>query len=195
MKINKNFKIWKAIKEDEFRPAMEFIHFRNGYAYASDAHILVKIPINELMDFSLDIERTPEENLAILDGYSIHAKVWQHLAGVKGVIKLFPPQYENELPFFSVDIDSGGAQVVRFPVAKKDFYKVPDFDGVLKPEANTETISKIGISISLLNNLAQALGAENLKLEFSAENRKIIVRPLESESMAYGLIMPRICVE
>ena len=195
MKINKNFKIWKAIKENEFRPVMEFIHFRNGYAYASDSHILVKIPIDELIDFSLDIERTPEENLAILDGYSIHAKVWQHLAGVKGEIKLFPPQYENELPFFSVDIDGGGAQVVRFPVAKKDFYKVPDFEGVLKPEANTETISRIGISISLLNNLAQALGTENLKLEFSSENRKIIVHPLEFESMAYGLIMPRFIAE
>jgi hypothetical protein len=193
MKINKNFKIWLAVANDELRPAMGFIHFANGYAYASDSHILAKIPLGELIDFNMDPERSIEEHIAILNGYSIRGAIWKKIAGCKDMMKLYPPQTEGDSPYIRVFVTDG--QDIIYPFAKKDYYKAPDFESVLKRQGGETPISRICLSSGLLHKLSQALGTDCIKMEFSDESKAIFVRPESIVSNAVGLIMQRTITE
>ena len=41
-------KLHLATGNDSLRPAMQHIQVKAGFCYATDAHILVKVPINEV---------------------------------------------------------------------------------------------------------------------------------------------------
>ena len=193
MEINKNFKILLAVATDELRPTMNFIHFANGYAYASDSHILAKIPIEELIDFTLDPERSIEEHIAILNGCSIQGAIWKKIAGCKDMMKLYPPQVEGDSPYIRVFATDG--QDIIYPFAKKDYYKAPNFESVLKRAGEETPISRICLSSGLLHKLSQALGTDCVKMEFNGESRAVFVRPESLVSNAIGVIMPRAIIE
>ena len=189
MEINKNFKIWLAVANDELRHTMGFIHFANGYAYASDSHILAKIPIEELIDFTLDPERSIDEYIAILNGCSFQGAIWKKIAGCKDMMKLYPPHAEGDSPYIRVFATDG--QDIIYPFAKKDYYKAMDFESVLKRQGGETPISRICLSSGRLHKLSQALGTDCIKMEFNGESRVIFVRPESPVSNAIGLIMSR----
>ena len=68
----KEFKLHKACANDEFRPAMHYICFRNGYAYATDGHIAVRASLDAICALS-------EEERNKLNGYLIHKKQYEML--------------------------------------------------------------------------------------------------------------------
>ena len=60
----KKFKLYDVCSDDG-RENLEYVHFINGYAYASDAHIIVRVPLSVCTSFS-------EDEYKKLNGYSIH---------------------------------------------------------------------------------------------------------------------------
>ena len=68
----KEFKLHKACANEEFRPAMHYICFRNGYAYATDGHIAVRASLDAICALS-------EEERNKLNGYLIHKKQYEML--------------------------------------------------------------------------------------------------------------------
>ena len=75
LKINflEDYKLWKACaKKNDVRPVLEYVFFRNGYAYASDAHILVRVPLDLCTTF-------PDEQRELLDGYAIHGQMLKNV--------------------------------------------------------------------------------------------------------------------
>ncbi len=68
-KYNFTSKLYLACAEDELRPVMECVHFINGYAYASDGHILIK----QSLDYHTIL------NPKLLDGKSIHKKSFKEI--------------------------------------------------------------------------------------------------------------------
>ena len=57
--FNKDFPLWKACGlKDNIRTGMHYISFANGYAYATDSHILVKARLTDISDFDeMDLAR------------------------------------------------------------------------------------------------------------------------------------------
>jgi hypothetical protein len=69
MKYNFTSKLHLACADDEMRPVMECVHFKNGYAYASDGHILIK----------QSLEYHAILNPKMLEGKSIHKKSFKEI--------------------------------------------------------------------------------------------------------------------
>lgn len=62
---------YKAVATDNSRPAMESAYIINGFIYATDAHILVKVPASNWIS---------EESLAKAEGKAIHRLVLKEMA-------------------------------------------------------------------------------------------------------------------
>ena len=79
----KEFKLHKACANDDIRPAMHYVCFKNGYAYATDAHIAVRANLH-------DISALSDDDIAKLNGHLIHKS-----------------QYEQLLKYSSIEIGDG----------------------------------------------------------------------------------------
>ena len=61
-------------KSNDIRTALESIYFINGYAYASDGHILIKSSMEEYFMI---------EGIELLNGHALHAEVYKLVMGFK----------------------------------------------------------------------------------------------------------------
>lgn len=50
--FNPDFKLHKACADDEYRPAFSYVYFRNGYAYATNAHIAVRAKVEDISNIA-----------------------------------------------------------------------------------------------------------------------------------------------
>ena len=187
MEINKKFKIWEACADDNLCPTLNYIHFKDAHAYASDAHILVKIPIGELLGLTAGEEYIPEA----LDGSCIFGKTWKKLAAQKGKMEFCLPTEMDDAPFIRVHEEEG--QDIIFPFVQKGMYAPLNYEGVLKRNTVAEAVTMIGLSGKMLHKLCQALGDNDVKMDFYGANNAVLIFPngYDVETNAYGLIMPR----
>lgn len=80
------YKPWEACNkpgEDQVRTTLEYVFFEDGYAYASNAHILARVPLKSIS--TLD-----DDSLALFDGHALHGPLMKYLAG------LWPLRVEKE---------------------------------------------------------------------------------------------------
>lgn len=139
--FNKKVKMHEACANDGLRPVMECIYFKDGYAYASDGHILVKNKVSEISSIS-------EEQIAQLDNVYLHKDI-----------------YKKILEFDLIDISAEGIECQK--ESKKAFFyfqtfedsKYPNADKVLEDMLNqpTATIPKCGFNVKYLSRLHKAL--------------------------------------
>lgn len=171
MNFNKKLRIDYACGADKLRPAMQLIHFENGYIYATNGHIAVKNKLSECSSLS-------DDQIEKLNGKNLHKDLFKEI-----------------LKYDIIEIDDNGIK------AKKDnniiyceFTEVeyPDVESVIQKSLNApiEQKQKIAINLKNLELLQKSLfNGNDSVLEFKQGNGAIIVRPkTESESM--GIIMP-----
>jgi hypothetical protein len=178
--FQKEFKLWKACSKDEFRPVMQHVFFKDGYAYASDTHVLVRVPLEECTTFE-------EEERELLDGCLLHGSMLKYIVGFETVL---------------VETDEDGAVYLKAKAGENtitvklgkdgDALTYPKAEELLQKHRNGDRspIQKIGINPKFVASLTEALGTDNLKFEFSDEKSAIFARPLNESSNAIGLIMP-----
>ena len=78
-----NFKIHKVCANDDLRPAMWYVFFKDGNAYATDAHIAIVAPLSTISNFT-------DEEKKLLEGKLIHATQFAKLLTMRNVdIELF----------------------------------------------------------------------------------------------------------
>lgn len=174
----KEFKLWKACATDEFRPVMEYILLKNGYAYASDSHVLVRVPLEECTTFD-------EEQRALLDDCLIHKSMLKYIVGFDIVVV-----EKDEDGAVCLKASAGENTVTVKLVKNGDVLKYPDAEKLLQSKNDRTPIQKIGLSPKLIASLTDALGADALKCEFDGENSAIFTRPVGESSNAIGIIMP-----
>lgn len=183
MKINRKYKIWEATNKDEFRPVMEYILFQNGHAYATNAHILVKIPLDCLFEVE---PYEPEDQLKMLEGCCINARLFKRLCSY-GCLWV---EEMNGRPHIKVIFMENP---IYIPLKSKDDMRFPNFEAVLNYSGPSEPIDALGISPELLIRLTKAMGvSEKIKMTFTKKNSQIFVEPLEEfyRNTMKGLIMP-----
>ena len=178
-RIRKEFQLWKACaKKGDNRNCLEYVCFDNGYAYASDGHILAKVNVT-----TLALLPDPDEYVK-LNGFCIHGDAMRLLA-----------RYDN----IEIVADNGNLSIVchigkntlTFGLTPKKEVNPPNFEAVLKAEGEHVPIEKIGIEKTFLNDLTDAIGQNRVKMDFYSESSKIIVTPINDDYLdVKGLIMP-----
>lgn len=78
----KNVKLHKVCAEDDIRPCWAYIHFENGYAYASNGRILCRARV---IDICPMVDVTMLENL---DGKNLHYKQFESLLKLEEITEI-----------------------------------------------------------------------------------------------------------
>lgn len=173
----KNFrkKISIACGTDELRPSMMHIYFNNGYAYATDAHILLKQ--------KLKAHAFTDEEIEILNGKFLHAAAFNEVY-----------RYDH------VTVSEKGFICRKGPV--KTIVEFTDFDGnfpnieAVIPTGELKPIDSIGVNMAIIKKVEQLTLSyvKNVKMSFRAKNRAIIFTPLDAKDLEPDaeliLIMP-----
>lgn len=175
--FDKCYKLYMACADEELRPVLGMVHFRNGFAYASDAHILVRVPIDVCWKH-ID----PEDKLK-LEGASIPAKLLKKIYSYNR-LRLERDDEKGELRIIT-KIDYDVDVVFRILIGA---YKIPNFEAVINQIDEERSVQTIKLNISLLNRLSQALNVNVLKMKFSDDIHKIRLENLEMGCV--GIVMP-----
>lgn len=143
-----------ATDRSDERQFAHYIHFRNGYAYASDAHILVRADIGTIC-----YTQFTEEEIQHLDGKSIHADCYKQLLAESFVTideQGFHAKDEagNEIIYCTRDLSAPR------PNTNESAIKVPNFAKIFDELGERQETDAIGISSKFLERLVNAMGGD-----------------------------------
>lgn len=170
--FNKNVQMHLACEKNELRPAFACVHFKDGFAYASDGLVLARNPIGEISTFD-------EQEAAALDGKSLHMDFY------KDMLKYDEVLISEE----GVECHKGGDKAFFYFTETK----MPAFEKVLQDALHSPTanISEIGFNMALFQRLSKAMGGKNeTKMTFKGAGKSIIIEPCDDTSSTVGLLMP-----
>ena len=184
------YKLWLACEKpsaNALRPILEYVFFKDGFAYASNAHILARVPLELCTTFD-------EEQRAILNGFSIHSSLLKFIVGFDRVEvgKQIITQNGTDKVVATLTTQSGDNTIT---ITLSDTLNItpPDFDAVLFDKAERKPIRDIGLRTKYLADLTAAMGAENIKMGFTTASNKIYVEPTQDATEGFnvmGIIMP-----
>ena len=178
VKINfqKEYALYKACaKKDNFRPSMEMVHFKDGCAYASESHILVKVPLCVCTNLN-------EEFWGRLEGFSVNGKVLKFIYGFDEIF--VDKNEENDTCHI---VGTMGGSEFRIQLQRTGDVGAPNFDSVLKQDNEKVPVGSIGLNTKRLSDLANALGTEVTELNFCSSNKPTRI---ETADGAIGMIVP-----
>jgi hypothetical protein len=164
MQIERKFKIEKCVSTDESRPSLQNIYISRRHAMSTNGRILAIVPVQVQEDDEIG---------------------WLSPEALKHARKVSAKGLET------VQIVINGAQVLSDGTImnRPDGEHPPHTFRILK-DAHSSRKYSIGINAHYLNDLAGALGNEELILEIGDPNSAILVRPVHSECGTVGLLMP-----
>lgn len=161
-----------ACANDETRPVMNCVHFENGFAYASDGHILVRNKIEECALLN-------DSQIEMLNGKNLHRDSYKQLIKYDTIIVSedgIEAKKNGQTAFFYFD---------------KTETKYPNAEAAIQNALNNPSapMSQIGINTTYLIKLNKALfNSSACRYQFTGENSAIILQSLDSDSL--GIIMP-----
>lgn len=174
MKNTVKHALHKACGKDELRPAFDYIWFHNGYAYATDAHVAVRIPTHEI--FTND-----KDACKLLDGKLIHRDIWRTmvfgkrcLVSTDGTVKF--ELNAKKLPSYDVPFSSQGEM------------RMPSIDAIWPLKKDANPLRRIRVNAMYLLRATQAINIEAPKLTFFYEHKAILVTHHRTDGQA--LVMP-----
>lgn len=177
----KECKMHLACSDDDIRPVMQYIYFKDGFAYASDAHILVKNKLSEIT------EGFSDEQLSLLDGKLMHKTSFRKI-----------------LEYDFVRIGETGIEcltqfsTIEFRFSADASLKYPDAEAVISmAKEKNEPINRVSLSAKLYHRLYQSLyNDDRLVLNFSkSEHHGILVKSQDKYIESEAVIMPIMITE
>lgn len=164
MEIDRKYKLEKAVSKDPNRITLKNIHVSRRHARATNGSILAIVPIESSKN---------------------DTSGWLTPDALKLGRKATPNSFGN------VRIELNGAQVFTdgTSIPRPTEEKPPNIFRLLL-DAHRNRKVKFGINASYLKDLADAIGTEEVVLEFSKPDKAILVRPQSGKDGAVGLIMP-----
>lgn len=165
MQISRSYKIEKCVSRDPSRSSLQNIYISRRHAMATNGKTLALVPICSEKD---DIPGwlTPD---ALKHARKVSGKGLEeiHIA-LDG---------EQVLP--------DGTTMMR-PNGEEKPHRI---FRILR-EAHRNRMYKVGMNPAFLKDLCDALGAEEIVMEFGQPDAAVLVRPLKGESGTVGLLMP-----
>jgi len=174
-------KLHLAVSKDDLRPALMHIQVKEGYVYATNCHILVKFPINEVFG-----ENSPiKEN----DHFYINGKEW-------GKFKFHSANlfvYSNGI-LMGLDKKGNNLGMIK-TIPENDLNgKFPDCNAVLPSETKEGVeLNQISFNHELYYNLIEVFNLDTplFNMNFYGKTSIIMVKPnIEGITNAIAVIMP-----
>jgi DNA polymerase III sliding clamp (beta) subunit (PCNA family) len=165
MQIDKRYKLEKAVSKDSSRENLLNVHVTRRHAVATNGHILAIVPVKSEKD------DTPG---------------WLTPDALRLARKMAPKGIDN------IDIILNGQQILpdgTTMARPNGDVRAPRIFSILRRSHNDRKF-KVGINASLLKDLSEAIGAEEIVLEISKPDQAILVKPVRGEDGTAGLIMP-----
>lgn len=155
------------------RPEMCCIYFRNGFAYASDGHILAKNRISEISGLE-------DHEITALDGKFLHADF-----------------YKDMLKYDNIMIAEDGIECSK-DNDKVFFYfstfdKYPDAEKVMQEALNTQTtpLPQVRFDMKIIQRLNKSLfESDKCVATFKGTNKVIVFDSMMEGVSSVGLLMP-----
>jgi hypothetical protein len=164
MQIDRSYKIEKCVSTDPNRENLGHIFVTKRHAMATNGTVLALVPITS----------EPDDTAGLMSAEALKAARKQTTARMG-----------------SIEISLNGSQQL------KDGTKIPRPTNVKQPRifhllrgAHRDRQYKIGLNATMLKTLADALGSEEVILDFGTQTSAILVSPKQSTDGAIGLIMP-----
>ena len=169
--FNKKYPLWKACGfHDDFRTGLHYISFANGYAYATDSHILVRARLTDISNFD-------EQDLSLLDGKFIHGNFFKEIVNCRGNVTITAD---------AIVVERNECKI-SYPL--KTGIGFPKCEGVLVGYDVTEVKMEFGIKARLLNTLSEVMGADyGIGMTWKS-NHMLEVKPLGLSGDIKGVIM------
>lgn len=189
--------IHKICANDNLRPSLNYVHFVDGYAYATDAHVAVKIKLKSITTL------LGEQELSLLNGYSANPETYAFLMGCTNI----EPK-ENGIVNFTKKSISGTINLQKYESVgswgnNKHNYVHEQlnsiFDSAFKKNKEGDKHSTFAINPYFLTRLSEALFKDdyvpNIRIRVSKANQAILVdneahNNKDSGVERIGLIMP-----
>lgn len=182
-------KVHLATSKDNFRPALNYFQVKNGFIYASDCHILVKLPVDEVFkNFDMIFD-----SFSYSDEFYILGEDWKKQ-------KMYAAQnfceYQNILTAYGKKGETlGMLKILTASEFKEKVGVFPDCEAIIPTEDKpTESIVSISFNPTLLDKLTEAM-QDNCRLfnfTFFGQRKAIVVKHNKPEEYTngLGLIMP-----
>ena len=184
----KEYKLHKACANDDFRPSMHYICFKDGYAYATDAHIAVRASLKAISALN-------DEDIAKLNGYLIHKSHYEMLLKYstieigEGIITLIDPESKARTTIQMVKLAASSEEADKSQ-GKAIYY--PNVDAIIDKDRSEEPIQQVGFSYPLLGRIIAAMGitSNRVGLRFTTRGHQMVVLGVEPGIDVRGIIMP-----
>lgn len=169
--FSKKYPLWKACGfHDNFRTAIHYISFANGYAYATDSHILVRARLTDISNFE-------EQELSLLDGKFIHGNFFKEIINCRGNVTITAD---------AIVVERNECEI-SYPLVTG--IKSLDYEKAMVGSDVTEWKKEFGIKARLLNTLSEVMGADFGVGVAWKSNYMFEVKPLGLSGDIKGVIM------
>ena len=160
------------------------IYFHNDYAYASDRHALVRVPLALCLGL-------PYEESKKLNGFCIPAKLMKILYNFDPIQIELGDDMDRDTGEFvktcTIWVSYSGAKI-SFELARNTDEKMPDFEAIFSTAYDErKPIRQIGINPGTLKDLAKAMNLSTIAMRFTSADKKIYV-DAAADPDGYGLI-------
>ena len=177
MKTEHNFyrsaRIDRCCSTDNLRPAMRCILFKDGFAYATDSYVIIKVPVDRISNLE-------KEQIDRLNGKRLHMEA-----------------YKKIINFPSANINENGITCICDDyTATFGFYdgdaKFPNVDYVFSTIGKMEMVESISFNTRLIRKIESVFGSDaNFTFEFHGNSSACIVRPyFDDYGEAMAILMP-----
>ena len=175
-RLNFNTKLHLACSDDDIRPVMQCVHFKNGSAYASNGFMIIK----QSLEFHF------VENIENLEGKAIHAE------NFKMIIKYQFAKATDE----GIDCVSEDGGKAFFPYHDISKEKPIDYDFIFGQVKTYDPVSYIDLTPSIVVNVIGSMYLPNgqLRLRFANEG-SFIVADATGVDGQIAVIMPVVLQE
>lgn len=169
--------------EGDTRPAMECVHFENGYAFASDSHVAVRLRIDGFSNLE------PEE-IEKLNGKTLHARHFKQLLDCDAITEI------TDDGITATNIGTSAVDEKRTFFKFNNSVKYPKIQELFEKSLceTKEGTVKLGIKPQLLHQASKAIsaGPTGVIMEIADDRKAIVVRPISVVMRPYAvaIVMP-----
>lgn len=173
--------------------ALDNVFFKDGYAYASDAHILARVPLSLCLGL-------PSEEAEKLNGFCIPGEVLKALYKYDVITIERGEDLDKEsgevVPTCEIKVCYEDCQIT-VALARNVKVGMPKFDDIFKNDVDRVPVKNIGLSVELLHDLSKALNIKSVNMRFTTADKKIYIsaaKDIADEwNQPLGIIMPVLC--
>ena len=149
-------KVHECCSDDEIRPILMCVHFKGGFAYATDGAVAIK----QSLEYHTIIN--PEH----LEGQSLHKDNFKAVMGFE----------RAECDDAGITCTDHDGRAAFFEYFDRKGQEMPDFESVLKPLGG-QSVDFIGISPEYIGLLAKSMHSPDkiFRLKFQGKDKPVLV--------------------